>query len=316
MKKLLLVLAVLLAMPFAMADTWVGVDLDTTENLYADISLNGDLGSTVFVNGDQLANQGDIPSIGEAQNSILRKIVDGINAVDEFNHEGTPLIFTKTGLNDFSRAVAWALYEHYVPRREFYPVAKTVEYNSLRITAIERLLEQKYPDEYCDIKKDLMEEYDLPYISCVNGVGEYIKYENPTPSVIIDEHGCLEDEEFCERTQKCFIPGEEYCDGMIVVRHEEEPLGGGGRGNRSIIEQMIECVVDEDCEEGLICEEGFCEYMKTEDEGLNEWDTNVVLTNYTEFEIQKGVGEPCEENGDCVSGICYVNTKVCGANKY
>ena len=298
MKKYLAIVMAFLILPFVVANTWIGVDVTTTDDIYADISLNGGSDSSIFVNGDQLATQRDIPSLGKAENSILSKLIGGINAVDEVNWEGFPLLFTKTGLNDFSRAVGIALYNHYVPRREFYPIAKTVEYNSLRLTAIERLLEKEYPDDYCDIKKELMEEYGLDYITCVNGVGEYIKYENPKPIEEFDEHGCKISDGYlwCENTRECYIPGEDYCDGMIVVNNEHG------------------CIMDADCEDGFICEEEVC---VEEIKGGGGRKVDASMGDHIEFlPLLKEVGEPCEENEDCLSGVCFVNTKVCGQNQY
>lgn len=319
MKKLVFALFVLLAMPFALADTWVGVDVTTTDDIYADINLNGDSDSSIFVNGDQLATQGDInqlagemPSLGKSENSMIDKIVVGINAVDEKDWEGNPVMLTKTGLNQFSMAIAWAMYNHYTPRREFTPLAKNVEYNNIRLTAIERLLEQKYPDDYCNIKKDLMKEYGLPYVSCVNGVGEYIKYENPAPAKPVeDTHGCVvsDGEIWCESTKKCYIPGKEYCDGLIVVNPNPvvtPPVIGGDRDSN-----------------GCLIAAGYS-WNETEEKCVKEWlpmnDTERYQGEFTVEVPEEGVkvifgdkpeGADCVLNNECVSGVCFKNTHKC-----
>jgi len=158
------------------ADTQVGIDVSTTEDMYADIGLNagGDIYTNIwfdegnkhiYMNGVDINYKDPSDSSGLTRNVVFRDIYAGIFGINNGK------IFLETALNDKAKNIGRLLYSTFWTRIEQYKYQQAMD---VRIRAIELTLDQIAPDEFCENKKDLMHIYNMSSVPC----GNEIHYRN------------------------------------------------------------------------------------------------------------------------------------------
>jgi len=113
MKKIIVMLA-LLMIPLATATSNIGIGLDTTEDLNAQIDLEADGDMQVWINGDELANKEYVTNLGlggGVRNRMTEIITDAVGRIQD----GTifsPKIHTQTAI------IGQALLKTFITRSE------------------------------------------------------------------------------------------------------------------------------------------------------------------------------------------------------
>jgi hypothetical protein len=81
------------------------------------------------------------------------------NAVDWLNGRGEYVISQ-------SREIAMILSSYFASQKDLWVLSNKVKQQDIRIEALERVMEKMASEEYCQVKLDLMKEYNLTGVKC------------------------------------------------------------------------------------------------------------------------------------------------------